>query len=64
MSRKRTEEDMGYRFREELIRAIVEVAQNTGLPLRQCIAEAKKMLRQQIKEHCKQQTEKQLFKGC
>jgi|LSQX01.3.fsa_nt_gb antitoxin component of RelBE/YafQ-DinJ toxin-antitoxin module len=41
---------------EELIQAIVEVAQNTGLPLRQCITEAKKMLRQQMKEHYKQQT--------
>ena len=50
-------------FREELMKAIVEVAQETGLSVNQCIMEAKKMLRQQMKEHYKKQIENQLFKG-
>lgn len=45
-------------FREELIKGIIEVAQNTGLSVNQCMYEAKKMLRQQMKEHYKQQIEK------
>lgn len=51
------------KFREELIQAIVEVAQNTGLPLKQCITEAKKMLRKQMKEHYIKQLTSQTFKG-
>ncbi len=51
------------KFREELIQAIVEVAQETGLSVNQCIMEAKKMLKQQMKEHYKQQLENQMFKG-
>ena len=51
------------KFREELIQAIVEVAQNTGLPLKQCITEAKKMLREQMKKNYAKQFEQQLFKG-
>ena len=50
------------KFREELIKGIVEVSQNTGLSLNECIYEAKKMLRQQMKEHYKQQIKNQLFK--
>ena len=50
-------------FRDELMNAIVEVAQETGLSVNQCIYEAKKMLRQQMKEHYKQQLEAQMFKG-
>ena len=50
------------KFREELIKGIVEVAQKTGLSVNQCIYEAKKMLRQQMKEHYKQQITNQLFK--
>jgi len=49
-------------FREELMNAIVEVAQETGMTVNQCIIEAKKMLRQQMKEHYKKQIENQLFK--
>lgn len=41
------------KFREELIKGIVEVAQETGLSVNQCIMEAKKMLRQQMKEQYK-----------
>ena len=55
------------KFREELIKGIVEVSQNTGLSVNQCIMEAKKMLKQQMKqqmkEHYKQQLENQMFKG-
>ncbi len=51
------------KFREELIKGIVEVAQETGMTVNQCIIEAKKMLRQQMKEHYKKQIENQLFKG-
>ncbi len=51
------------KFREELIQAIVEVAQETGLSVNQCIYEAKKMLRQQMKEHYRKQLENQLYKG-
>ena len=50
-------------FREELIKGIIEVAQNTGVSVNQCIHEAKKMLREQMKEHYRQELEKQLFKG-
>ena len=50
-------------FREELIKGIIEVAQNTGLSLNECIYEAKKMLREQMKEHYRKQLENQLFKG-
>ena len=39
------------KFREELIKGIVEVAQETGMRVNQCIMEAKKMLRQQMKKH-------------
>ena len=45
------------KFREELIKGIVEVAQETGLSVNQCIMEAKKMLREQIKKHYKQEIE-------
>lgn len=51
------------KFREELIKGIVEVAQETGLSVNQCIREAKQMLMEQMKEHYKKQIENQLFKG-
>ena len=51
------------KFREELIKGIVEVAQETGLSVNQCIMEAVKMLRQQMKEQYKKQLETQMFKG-
>lgn len=51
------------KFREELIKGIIEVSQNTGLSLNECIHEAKKMLRQQMKEQYKKQLEAQMFKG-
>jgi len=51
------------KFREELIKGIIEVSQETGLSVNQCIMEAKKMLRQQMKEHYKQQLENLMFKG-
>ena len=50
-------------FREELIKGIIEVAQNTGLTLNQCVYEAKEMLKEQMKEHHRKQLENQLFKG-
>ena len=51
------------KFREELIKGVIEVAQNTGLSVNQCIYEAKKMLREQMKEQYIKQLENQLFKG-
>jgi hypothetical protein len=51
------------KFREELIKGIIEVAQETGLSVNQCIYEAKKMLRQQMKEQYKKQLEAQMLKG-
>ena len=51
------------KFREELIKGIVEVSQNTGLSVNQCIMEAKKMLREQMKEKYIKQLENQMFKG-
>ena len=51
------------KFREELIKGIVEVAQETGLSVNQCIIEAKKMLRKQMKEHYRKQLTSQMFKG-
>ena len=51
------------KFREELIKGIVEVAQETGLSVNQCIYEAKKMLREQMKEQYIKQLENQMFKG-
>lgn len=51
------------KFREELIKGIVEVSQETGLSVNQCIMEAKQMLRQQMKKHYVKQLEQQLFKG-
>jgi len=51
------------KFREELIKGIIEVAQETGLSVNQCIYEAKKMLREQMKEQYKKQLENQIFKG-
>ena len=51
------------KFREELIKGIVEVAQETGLSVNQCIMEAKKMLRQQMKEHYRKKTITEMFKG-
>ena len=51
------------KFREELIKGIIEVAQNTGISVNQCIMEAKKMLIKQMKEQYKKQLETQMFKG-
>lgn len=51
------------KFREELIKGIIEVAQNTGISVNQCIMEAKKMLREQMKKQYKKQLETQMFKG-
>ena len=50
-------------FRQELIKGIVDVAQNTGLTVNECIYEAKKMLREQMKKQYKKQLETQMFKG-
>ena len=50
-------------FREELIKGIIEVAQETGLSVNQCIYEAKKMLREQMKEHYRKQLASGMFKG-
>jgi len=50
-------------FRDELMNAIVEVAQETGLSVNQCIMEAKQMLREQMKEQYRKQLENQMFKG-
>lgn len=49
-------------FREELIKGIIEVSQNTGVSVNQCIMEAMEMLKKQ-KEQYKKQLENQLFKG-
>ncbi len=51
------------KFREELIKGIIEVAQNTGLSVNQCIMEAMEMLKKQEKEQYIKQLENQLFKG-
>ena len=51
------------KFREELIKGIVEVSQNTGLSVNQCIIEAKQMLKQQMKKNYVKQLEQQLFRG-
>ena len=51
------------KFREELTKGIIEVSQNTGLSLNECIYEAKKMLREQMKEHYRKQLTSQMFKG-
>lgn len=50
-------------FRQELIKGIVDVAQNTGLTVNECIHEAKKMLREQMKEHYRKKTITEKFKG-
>lgn len=50
-------------FRNELIDGIVEVSQNTGLSLNECIYEAKKMLKEQMKEHYIKKTITKMFKG-
>ena len=50
-------------FREELIKGIIEVAQNTGLSANQCIMEAMEMLKKQKKEQYIKQLENQMFKG-
>jgi len=50
-------------FRDELMNAIVEVAQETGLSVNQCIMEAMKMLKKQKKEQYRKQLENQMFKG-
>ena len=50
-------------FREELIKGIVEVAQETGLSVNQCIMEAMEMLKKQKKEQYIKQLENQIFKG-
>lgn len=49
-------------FREELIKGIVEVAQETGLSVNQCLYEAKKMLKEQIKENYRNKTITEMFK--
>lgn len=51
------------KFREELIKGIIEVAQNTGISVNQCIMEEKKMLKEQMKEHYRKQLTSQMFKG-
>ena len=50
------------KFREELIKGIIEVSQNTGLSVNQCIVEAMEMLKKQKEQYIKQ-LENQLFKG-
>lgn len=49
------------KFREELIKGIVEVAQETGMTVNQCIMEAMEMLKKQKKEQYRKQLENQLF---
>ena len=51
------------KFREELIKGIVEVAQETGLSVNQCIMEAIEMLKKQKKEQYIKQLENQMFRG-
>ena len=51
------------KFREELIKGIIEVSQETGMTVNQCIMEAMEMLRKQKKEQYIKQLENQLFKG-
>ena len=51
------------KFREELIKGIIEVSQETGMTVNQCIMEAKQMLREQMKEHYRKQLISQIFKG-
>ncbi|GFN35345.1 hypothetical protein [Tepidimicrobium xylanilyticum] len=51
------------KFREELIKGIIEVAQNTGLSVNQCIMEAMEMLKKQKKEQYIEQLKNQIFKG-
>ena len=48
-------------FRDELMNAIVEVAQETGMTVNQCIMEAMEMLKKQKKEQYRKQLENQLF---
>lgn len=50
-------------FREELVKGIIEVAQNTGLTVNQCVYEAKQMLKEQMKEHYRKKTITEMFKG-
>lgn len=51
------------KFREELIKGIIDVAQNTGLSVNQCIMEAIEMLKKQKKEQYIKQLVNQMFKG-
>jgi hypothetical protein len=50
------------KFREELIKGIIEVSQETGLSVNQCIIEAIEMLKKQEKrENYKSYLEKEMF---
>lgn len=49
-------------FREELIKGIVEVSQETGITVNQCIMEAMEMLKKQKKEQYIKQLENQMLK--
>jgi hypothetical protein len=51
------------KFREELIKDIVEVSQETGMTVNQCIMEAMEMLKKQKKEQYRKQLENQILKG-
>ncbi len=51
------------KFKEELIKGIIEVAQNTGLSVNQCIMEAMEMLKEQEKrENYKSYLANEMFK--
>lgn len=50
------------KFREELIKGIVEVAQETGMTVNQCIMEAMEMLKKREKEQYVKQLENQMFR--
>ena len=51
------------KFREELIKGIIEVSQETGMTVNQCIMEAIEMVKKQKKEQYIKQLENQMFKG-
>ena len=51
------------KFREELIKGIVEVAQETGMTVNQCIMEAMEMLKKQKEEQYIKQLVNLMFKG-
>lgn len=51
------------KFREELIKGIIEASQEMGMTVNQCIMEAIEMVKKQKKEQYIKQLENQMFKG-